>query len=156
MSQSRSIPGRSVLRETDVLAGILFMVIAAAAWFLTSHLSLGNMLMVGSGFMPQAVSALLFLFGLGIAIGGARKASPQVEVASLRPLLTVTLCIAVFAVTLERCGLIVAILLVVVLSPLAGAKPRPVRLAAVGVALAGLCTLIFIWGAKLPIPSGPF
>nr|WP_272955134.1 tripartite tricarboxylate transporter TctB family protein [Agrobacterium rubi] len=148
--------GRNVLTETDVLAGIAFMVIGAGAWLLTRDLSLGNMLMIGSGFMPQAVAGLLFLFGLGIAIGGARKASDKVEIGSLRPLLTVTVCIAVFALTLERLGLVIAILIVVALSPLSGSKPRPVSLLLVGLALAALCIGIFVYGAKLPINAGPF
>ena len=151
MSQAQNNVGRNVLKETNVLAGILFMVLGGCAF-----LSLGNALMIGSGFMPQAVSVLLILFGAGITIGGLRHPSHHVEIGSLRPLLTVTLCIAVFAFTLERFGLIVAILLVVALSPLAGSKPRPLRLAAVGIALTALCTVIFVWGAKLPINAGPF
>ncbi|WP_374300614.1 tripartite tricarboxylate transporter TctB family protein [Paracoccus sp. (in: a-proteobacteria)] len=156
MSQARNTAGRSVLKETNVLAGILFMALGGAAFLLTRHLSLGNALMIGSGFMPQAVSVLLVLFGAGIAIAGLRHPSDPVEIGSLRPLLTVTVCIAVFAFTLERLGLVAAILLVVALSPLAGSRPRPLRLAAVGVALAALCTAIFVWGAKLPIAAGPF
>lgn len=156
MSQAQNNVGRNVLKETNVLAGILFMVLGGCAFLLTRNLSLGNALMIGSGFMPQAVSVLLILFGAGITIGGLRHPSHHVEIGSLRPLLTVTLCIAVFAFTLERFGLIVAILLVVALSPLAGSKPRPLRLAAVGIALTALCTVIFVWGAKLPINAGPF
>lgn len=156
MSRTHEHSRRNVLKETNVLAGILFVAIGVTAFALTRHLSLGNMLMIGSGFMPQAVSALLALFGVGIAIGGLRHPSEEVAFGSLRPLLTVTLCIGVFALTLERFGLIVAVLLVVALSPLAGARPSPIRLAAVGIALAALCTGIFIWGAKLPISAGPF
>lgn len=156
MSHAANVKGRNVLTETDVLAGIVFMIIGAGAWALTRDLSIGSMLMIGSGFMPQAVSGLLFLFGLGIAWTGARKATEKVEVGSLRPLATVTLCIAAFALTLERFGLVVAILLVVALSPLAGSKPRALSLLLVGVALAALCIGIFVYGAKLPINAGPF
>ena len=148
--------GRNILAETDVLAGIAFMVIGAGGWSLTRDLSLGTVLMIGSGFMPQAVSSLLFLFGVVIAFGGVRNASQKVEIGSLRPLLTVTLCIAVFALTLERFGLIVSVLLVVALSPLAGSKPKPMILVIVGLMLAALCTGIFVYGAKLPINAGPF
>jgi hypothetical protein len=150
----------SIHTEKDVLAGLVFMVIAAAAYYLTSDLSHGTALMIGSGVMPHLVCALLFLFGAAVFIGGLKKArngeGATVEITSLRPLFVVVLCIAVFAGTLEWIGLVPAVLLVVALSPLAGHKVRPLLLALVGIGLAALCVAIFIWGAKLPISAGPF
>ena len=156
MSQPSTAPGQALFKQTDVLAGLVFMAIGAGAYYLTWDLSMGSLLMVGSGFMPHVVAALLFLFGAGIFIGGVRKSGAVVEISSLRPLIAVTLCIAAFAITLERIGLIPAVLIVVALSTLAGAKANLIPLAAVGIVLALLCTVIFIWGAKLPIEAGPF
>jgi Tripartite tricarboxylate transporter TctB family len=146
----------SVLRQKDVLAGALFLILGALGYFLTRNLDMGTAAMVGSGFMPRFVSVLLILFGAGILVAGLRSAHDPVEVGSPKPLLLVTACIVVFAATLETLGLVPAVLLTVGLSGFAGSRPRWVALLAVGVVLAVACVLIFIWGAKLPIKAGPF
>jgi hypothetical protein len=145
-----------VLRQKDVLAGALFLILGALGYFLTRNLDMGTAAMVGSGFMPRFVSVLLILFGAGILVAGLRSAHDLVEVGSPKPLLLVTACIVVFAATLETLGLVPAVLLTVGLSGFAGSRPRWVALLAVGVVLAVACVLIFIWGAKLPIKAGPF
>lgn len=145
-----------VLRQKDVLAGALFLVLGAGGYFLTRNMDMGSAAMVGSGFMPRFVSVLLILFGAGILVGGIRSAHDPVEVGSLKPLVLVTVCIVVFAATLETLGLVPAVLLTVGLSGFAGSRPRWLALLTVGVVLAAACVLIFIWGAKLPIKAGPF
>lgn len=153
--RARGGPAAALL-QTDVIAGLLLMAIAAGAYVVTSDLSNGTPMMLGSGFMPHLVAGLLFLFGAAIFVTGLRTSGTRIEITSLRPLLLVTACIGIFAATLEWLGLVPAICIVVGLSFFAGKGAKAQHLAFIAIGLSALCVMIFIWGAKLPIPMGPF
>lgn len=142
--------------RADVPAGGLFITIGVFGLYFSRSMSLGTATAVGSGFMPLLVSSLLVLFGAVVLVQGVRQSGEVVSITSLRPLVLVTLCVVIFAVTVERLGLVLAVMLTVFVSAFAGERPRLLQSLVVGAALSVACVAIFIWGAKLPLNAWPF
>ena len=142
--------------RADLPAGILFIVSGALGLFFSRSMGLGTAAEIGSGFVPQLVSTLLIVFGAIVLVQGLRRAGEAAAIGSLRPLILVTICVLVFAFTVERFGMVVATMLTVGISAFAGDRPRIVQSIVVGAVLSFVCVAIFIWGAKLPITTWPF
>lgn len=149
-------PAKKALRQ-DVLAGALFIAFGAFGYVFSLQLSLGTPSDFGSAFFPRVVSVLLILLGAGIAIGGLASSHAPIERASLKPLVLVTICVVLFAATLEYFGIVVAIMLMVAVAGFAAERmTHPLRTLLLGAGLSFVCVAIFIWGAKLPIRVWPF
>jgi hypothetical protein len=139
----------------DIAAGILFAVIGAGALATSWSWQTGTLAEMGSGLVPQLVSSLLLLVGLGVAARGLLARGEPIQVGSLRPLVVVTLSVLLFAASLERLGIVAAVVLIVALSAFANNRPRLIVLAALAVGLSVACVALFVWGLSLPVPVWP-
>lgn len=133
------------------LIGVGILAIAAG-W----RLPMGEAVRMGSGYMPKVLGALLILFGAGI--GGASFAVPREEGIewSWRPLLVVLGSFVVFALTIERIGLPLSIVLTMLVSRLAIPERRWVEATAYAVVMAIACSVIFRELLGLPLTLWPF
>ena len=149
-------PMKGPVINQDVVAGALFILFGFLGYYFSLSLNFGTAADFGSAFFPRIISVLLTLLGAGILIRGLARASAGLEFTSPRPLLLVTVCVVLFAVTLERLGMVIALMLLVLVSSFAaeGLK-QPVRLFLLGAGLSLACVAIFIWGAQLPIRVWP-
>lgn len=141
--------------SADLGAGLLSAAIGGGGLVLARDWPLGTPTDPGSGAFPVLIC--LGLIGLG-ALTIARAVIVNGEpltARAWRPLLFVTLSVSVFALLLERIGLFVAILLLVLVADLAGAKPRPLVMGIFGAGLAGCCAVVFVQGLGLPIQVWP-
>ena len=135
----------------DLCAGLLFMAIGAVAVFVASTYPFGSTRQMGPGYFPVLLGAILMV--LGAAIGGrALWAGEVAPLPSVRvwPLVLVTLSILVFAATLERFGLVPAVLATAVVACLGGDEFRLRESALLAVFLAAACVLLFHVGLGLP------
>ena len=139
----------------DIAAGALLAVIGAAALIVSSSWRTGTLAEMGSGFVPQLVSGLLLLVGLGVLARGLLAHGEPIQIGSLRPLLVVTAGVLLFAVSLERLGMVLAVVLVVALSAFVANRPRLIVLAALAAGLSAACVALFVWGLGLPVPVWP-
>jgi hypothetical protein len=144
----------------DVLAGLLFIGVAACGLWLSRNYPIGTVSRMGTGYMPRLL--LWVLLGLGglIFISGLWKSDrfPEPEMAgrmTWRPVVFVTLSLVVFGLALERAGLALSILLLTVIGAAAGHNLRPLETAVATLVLIVLCWLIFIVGLSLTIPLWP-
>ena len=69
----------------DIAAGLLFVLIGAGALMVSWSWRTGTLAEVGSGLVPQLVSALLLLTGLGVLARGLFSKGEPIRIASLRP-----------------------------------------------------------------------
>lgn len=114
------------------------------------QLSFGTLARIGPGFFPAGLGLVILLLGLLTII---EKDDAAFERHSLRPLVLCSLAILVFALTVERLGMIFAVTAVVALSSLAHGNTS-VR------AIAGLAALLCLTGyvlfiTMLRIPLNP-
>lgn len=137
----------------DRLAGLLFALIGAGILVEAQNYALGTTLRMGPGFFPTAVGGLLVLIGTLLVVKSAWDPGPRIEPLAWWPALVVLAAIVVFALTLERLGLIVAVVLLVGFTSLAMREVRWLGVAVLAVALAALSAGLFRWllGLRLPL-----
>jgi len=149
-----------VLQGKDVLAGLLFIGIAACGLWVSRNYPVGTASRMGTGYMPRLLLWVLLGLGGSILALGLRKADrpqdPDITAsAAWRPVVFVALSLVAFALALERLGLLLSILLLTSIGAVAGRGLRPLETAVVALVLVALCWLIFIVGLSLTIPVWP-
>jgi putative tricarboxylic transport membrane protein len=139
----------------DVLSGI-FMILTAlvglySAWPLDSFSSFG----LGPGYVPKMFALMLIAFGLAITVHGFVGASEASESWHFRPLALILGSIAFFGVTVERLGLFVALIGLVIIACAAHRRTKLYESAALGIIAATFSYFVFIKGIGLTIPVWP-
>jgi putative tricarboxylic transport membrane protein len=150
-----------VLARKDVLAGLLFIAIAALGLWLSRNYPIGTAVRMGTGYMPRLLCWVLMGLGLAVLAQGLRERKPAgvaINGDALRPLgpiLVVTASLATFGLAVERLGLVLAILLLVGIGSLAARGIKPWEVLATALGLIALAWVIFIQGLGLTIPVWP-
>ena len=150
-------PGWDTLARADVLSGLLFIAIAAFGLWASRNYPVGTALRMGTGYMPRLLCWLLLGLGAIVLSQGLRqqavplRSSPQ----AWRAVLSVTAALVAFGLSIERLGLVLAILLLTGLGALATSALRPLETAIAALGLIALSWSIFIFGLGLTIPVWP-
>ena len=139
----------------DVAAGVAFSAIGAAGLWLGRDYPIGTSLQMGPGYMPAALSSLLALIGLLVAIRGALAEGQPLPSWHFRPLILVSAGLLIFSLLIESAGLPVAVLSTVIVGALGGREFRFKEVFLLGVGLAAGAVAIFAWGLGLPFPVWP-
>jgi hypothetical protein len=146
-----------ILARADVLSGLLFIAIAAFGLWASRNYPVGTALRMGTGYMPRLLCWLLL--GLGVIVLGQGLRQPaeplRTSAQAWRAVMSVTLSLIAFGLSIERLGLVLAILLLTGIGALATRALRPVETAVAALALIALSWSIFIFGLGLTIPVWP-
>jgi Tripartite tricarboxylate transporter TctB family len=145
----------SIRLGRDFFAGLLFIVFGALALGIGTRYPLGTTARMGPGYFPMLIGGLLALIGIIVAARGVRIKSELVTRLAFKPLLMVLGAVLLFAGTIERLGLALAVLAVVVVGYLANARWRWPELLTLALILTGAAVLIFHYGLKLPFKVWP-
>lgn len=141
-------------KPKDFLAGLLFLLIAATAWYLCRNLNLGTARNMGPGYFPLALAALMALLGSVLMLrsfAGSPEPFGRVSHHTLRAILAVLGAGLVFGLLVRPLGLAPAVLLAVLIASL-GMRDYGLRPAlTVGAALAIGCSVVFVSILGLPI-----
>ena len=147
-----------VVTRKNVVAGLMFIGIAALGLFLSRHYPVGTALRMGTGYVPRLLCWVLLGLGAVILLQGLRDedepAGPGVWT-RLIPLATVTLSLIAFALAIEQLGLVVAIVLLIGIGALVAPGIKAWEAVAAAVVLIALSWAIFVLGLGLPIPVWP-
>lgn len=143
-----------VLLRADVLSGLMFTGVGILGLYLARNLDVGTAMKMGTAYVPRlccfALIALgLVILGSGLMQSGAPRIADS-EPISWRSLLLVPAAVFAFGFTVEKIGLVLAILLAVSIAGTAAAGQKPVAVAISAAFLALLSTAIFVWGLGLP------
>jgi hypothetical protein len=143
--------GKSVFSvNRDAFAGAFFVLFGVLFGIYSLSYRMGTMLQMGPGFLPLVLSALLVLLGLTVLVRAIIVRNIDRVSFALRPMLTISLSVIVFALSIDKLGLFVSVFFLVVLSGLAIQPFRAGRLVGLGVALALICSLLFVHFLNLP------
>ena len=146
---------KPILRSADFQSGLVFLALAALGLWLSGTLRLGTAMRMGPGYLPTLVSYLLLFLGLGtVAVAVARPGGPT-DRWYLRPVVCVLAGVLGFALGIERLGLFLATVLLVVLASLGTRESRWIEVVIVAVGLGAFSTALFIFLLGLPIPYLP-
>jgi hypothetical protein len=149
-----------ILTRKDVLAGLMFIGIAALGLWISRNYPIGTALRMGTGYVPRLLCWILLGIGLCILISGLREIPARSRAADAgpavwRPVVFVTLGLVLFGLTIERLGLVLAIVLLIGVGSLASRSLRPWETLAAALVLIALSWAIFIQGLGLTIPVWP-
>ena len=149
--------GWHVLAHADVLSGLLFIAIAVFGLWASRNYSVGTALRMGTGYVPRLLCWVLLGLGAIVLVQGLREPAPSLRASpqAWRAVLSVTAGMVAFGFSIERLGLVLAILLLTGLGALATRALRPLETAIAAVALISLSWAIFIFGLGLTIPIWP-
>jgi len=138
----------------DLIGGVAAVAFGAAVLAEAWHYPMGSLLRMGPGFFPSGIAALIVALGIVLILGSMRPRQQSVTLDfRLRSVVTIGLGIALFALLLERAGLVVATPILVLVSSLAARPWRPRRAAMLALAMTALVYAIFILVLQLPIPT---
>jgi len=143
----------------NVIAGLMFIAVAALGLFLSRNYPVGTALRMGTGYVPRLLCWVLGGLGVlsviqGVLVPGESVISEDAS-SPWRPIAFVTLSILIFAFTIETLGVVIATALLVVIGALAGRDLRPLEVALTGIVLIVLTVATFVWGLGLTIPIWP-
>lgn len=139
----------------DFLAGLLFVGIALAGLYIGREYPVGLALRMGPGYIPRLLLMALLGLGLVIAIRGVTIEDADEGGWAWRPLIVIPGAMLLFGLTIERFGLVIATLAVVLASSFAWSRFRITETLAVATGLALFAVAVFVWGLRLNIPVWP-
>jgi hypothetical protein len=131
------------------------MFMGLAGLWVGRRLNVGTADAMAEGYVPRVMCILLLLLGGVILAGALRRPDQPIGSVALRPLAAVTASIIVFAVGLERLGLLLTVVASVIIANLAGRPLRILPLLGLSAVLAVSIALIFVWGLGLPLRLMP-
>ena len=154
------VPSWRVLARKNVLAGLLFIAVAALGLWLSRDYPIGTALRMGTGYVPRLLCWLLLGLGAIVLVQGLREAQDarplsSADVSALRPVIFVTASLVIFGLSIERLGLVVSIVLLIGVGAVAARVLRPLETLAAALVLIILSWGIFILGLGLTIPVWP-
>jgi hypothetical protein len=136
----------------DFYAGLFFFFIGIVTVFEARGYSIGTARDMGPGYFPILIGYLLLMIGGVAAVRGLWLKGERIKINSIRPLLMVSFAALSFALLLKPCGLIIALLALVLLSCL-GSREFHIRYAVIlFIVLAGIATVLFVYILGLPLP----
>jgi len=144
-----------VRNQQDLLAGALFLAIAFGALWVSWDYPLGTAVRMSSGYLPRLLCILLAVIGLYVFVRAFAVEGAPVSTVRLRPLVLITLAVAVFAYAIPLLGVVIASFLLTFIGGYASPRVRFVEMLAVAAALSFVTVAIFVWGIGLPIPVWP-
>ena len=135
----------------DFLSGLMFVAFGLAALYFGQHLAVGTPVRMGPGYVPRMLSLILLALGVLVCIVAMVGGSEPVERPKWKPITLVTIGIVCFGLLFERAGLIPALIVLVMISSLAGEEFKIAEVIGNIVALSILCTLVFKVGLGMNI-----
>lgn len=139
----------------DFLAGLMFIAFGVLGIWLGWPLDAGTASDMGPGYFPRAISIVLILLGIGLALADLKRESERVEGWAWKPLALVTISSLAFAFLLKPLGLVGTLGATTILASAASSLLRPIPLALLVAVMVVSNVGIFVFALKMPMPLWP-
>ena len=146
---------RALFDRNEFLSGLFVLVLGGICLAAVGNLEIGTAQEMGPGYVPRALAWFLVIAGVGMSIVGARTALPRRATFAWRPVLFIGAAVVIFGATVDRLGIVVAVILSTVVATFASPISRWKETPIVAIALAALAALAFVKGLGLAIPIWP-
>jgi hypothetical protein len=148
--------GTRIRSVADFLAGLMFVAFGAAAIIIGRDYPVGSAMRMGPGYFPRLLGGFLAVLGVGILVRSLAGSATPAPSFSLKPLTLVLASVIAFALTVERLGIVAAVVLVVAISALGSDDFRWREVLGVALIMAALAVGLFTKGLGLPFRLTPF
>jgi hypothetical protein len=136
--------------QEDFWAGALFVVIGAAAAYLSRDYPIGSAMRMGPGYFPVVLSGLMILLGALLSLRALYVAGEGIGPWAWRPLLVLGSAFAAFGTLMDSAGFVPALLILIAGSALAGREFKLGEVLVLSAILTTLAVGIFVYGINLP------
>jgi hypothetical protein len=149
-------PGVKVPLATDLLSGLGLIGLGVFGIGYGWRYAFGTAARMGPGFYPRLVGLALVAVGAALVARSVVKKPDELGMIELRPVTLVLLGTVLFGLLIERAGLVVATVLLIVLARLADRDFRPVEVLLLCLGLVLFAGVVFWYGFALPFRLLPF
>ena len=144
------------LLTLEFASGLFVTAIGVFARVAVGNLEIGQAREMGPGYLPALLAWIILAAGLGMTAWALIKGSGEpLPPMHWRPLLAISLATLVFGLTIDRLGMVVAVVASTAIASLASAISRPRDTPILCAVLAAGAVLMFIKGLALPISIWP-
>ena len=148
------------LKNKDLLAGLMFIVIGVIFWVGASNYQLGTAARMGPGWFPSVLGAIMTFLGVLIAGLGLKNQAQWAATEGIgwtwKPVIILTVAVVLFGFALPTLGMVAAIILLTFLSGMAAHDKEYKSLAMITVIMCIFCAAVFVWGLKLQMKLFPW
>jgi len=145
----------SIRNPKDFVAGAIFIAIGIATIALGSRYTLGTAARMGPGYFPRILGILLIVLGGILALRALRVRGEPLPPFHWRPLVIVLGSVVLFGAIVQKVGVALATVILIVTASAASREFRPRESLVVGIALAALAVGVFVVGLQLQLPIWP-
>ena len=139
----------------DFVAGLMFIAVGITAIVIASNYTLGTAARMGPGYFPRILGILMIVLGAVISLRSLKVNGPPLPGWKWRPVLVVLGSVVIFGLVVNRLGLVLSTIMLILMSSAASMEFRPKEAAISGVLLAMLAVGVFVIGLKLQIGIWP-
>lgn len=141
----------------DFWAGLLYLIIGAAALYMAADYEMGTAVSMGPGYFPKVLSCLLILIGFISLVRSFVVRGEPLQGFAFSKIIYVTISIIAFALVVEGAGFAIAVMLVFGISAAASRFFNWKLTLGIAVGSALFCSLLFVKGLGIPLPIfGPW
>jgi hypothetical protein len=138
----------------DIIAGAIFIAIAAGFAIEGLNYPLGTPLRMGPGFMPVFLAGILAVLGLVTLVMGLRRSEMIVPTpVAWRGMALIVAALIIFGAFARQLGLVPAVFICAFLTALASRNNNIVSALLIAAAMSALCWLIFEVGLGVTLPT---
>jgi hypothetical protein len=138
----------------DFLGGLVLIALGLFfALHASANYSMGELRRMGPGFFPVALGGVLAGLGVVLLVSSLTGPIQRLGGFAWRPFIAVVAGLSVFAVMVERFGMIPSTVVLTGIVALGERRVRPWRTLLLALALAAIGVVVFSWGLGLPIPA---
>ena len=142
---------QSLRHSKDLWAGLIFIGFGVGFMSLAPSYDIGSLARPGPGFFPAALATLSILIGVATAVRGLRVKADRIDRFAIGPFVVVILSMVAFAVTIERFGVVPAIIATTLVASYGSRDYRWQTRLAAAVLLTAFCVIVFVFGLGLPL-----
>jgi hypothetical protein len=140
------------INAAELIAGLIAIALGVFAAITATSYPFGTIQSMGPGFVPFWLGVILAAMGVGIIVVEGRKSdAEELDIPGLRPLLAISGSVLIFALTIDRFGLLPSVFLTSFVATISESKMNPGRSLIVSVALAAISLVVFQYGLGLQV-----